>query len=255
MEAERLRVLVTNDDGVGSPGIRALADAVAGLGHDVLVVAPLQDESGIGSARAGVIGVPIRASTVQPGFIGIGGTPALAVTLARLGAFGRPPDLVVSGINHGHNIGVSILHSGTVAAALTAASQGMSALALSIDATQPQHLETAAGVAAEALQWLAAAQQGTVLSINVPDLPADDLKGVRRARLTPIGRSRLAAATGPTGEPMIVSEMPPEPPDPDTDEALLAAGYVTVTSITGIRERPDDAPAQYLDDHLSARTS
>ncbi len=118
------RVLITNDDGYRAPGIRALAPAIAELGYDVLVVAPMDDQSGVGSARAGMIGRPIRTASDEEGgitYTGIDGTPALAVTLATVGSFGPAPDLVLSGINRGHNIGVPIFHSGTVAAALTAA--------------------------------------------------------------------------------------------------------------------------------------
>jgi len=170
MPAEQLRVLITNDDGYLAPGIRALAPAIAELGYDVLVVAPLLDESGVGSARAGMVGRPIRTeSDVENGvtFTGIEGTPALAVTLANVGAFGQAPDLVLSGINRGHNIGVPIFHSGTVAAALTAAGQGTSAVAVSIDSEDPGHWSTAATIAGEALGWIADEPAGTVLTINV----------------------------------------------------------------------------------------
>ncbi|TWD83740.1 5'-nucleotidase /3'-nucleotidase /exopolyphosphatase [Kribbella amoyensis] len=239
MAAERLRVLITNDDGYQARGIRALAAAVAAQGHDVVVVAPLDDQSGVGSARAGMVGRPIESASEEAGgitFTGIAGTPALAVTLAAVGAFGAAPDVVVSGINHGHNIGVPILHSGTVAAALTAATQGMSALAVSIDSETPQYLETAGAVAAEALDWLVGEPAGTVLTLNVPDRPVAELEGIRRAHLTPIERSRIAGTVAETGEPMIVLEDPEAAPDPATDEALLAKGYVTVTPIVGVRE-------------------
>src|SRR3954467_15292947 len=161
MAPAQLRVLITNDDGYQAPGIRALAPVIAELGHDVLVVAPMRDESGVGSAaagvgaaRAGMVDRPIRTATEEEHgveFHGIEGTPALAVTLATVGAFGRVPDVVLSGINRGANIGVPIFHSGTVAAALTAAGQGVSAVAVSIDSEDPGHWQTAATVAAEAL--------------------------------------------------------------------------------------------------------
>jgi 5'-nucleotidase len=254
MASDQLRVLITNDDGYQAPGIRALAPAIAELGYDVFVVAPLHDESGVGSARAGMVGRPIRiASDEESGvtFNGIDGTPALAVTLASVGAFGRAPDVVLSGINRGHNIGVPILHSGTVAAALTAAGQGLSAVAISIDSEDPGHWPTAATVAAEALTWILAEPSGTVLTINVPDRPLDQLAGVRHASLAPIKRSRVIGTTAPTGEPMIELEPPLPNPVADSDEALLAAGFVTVTPIVGIREVKDDAAATALAKRLS----
>jgi 5'-nucleotidase len=254
MSPEQPRVLITNDDGYRAPGIRALAPAIAELGYDVLVVAPMNDESGVGSARAASVGRPIRtASDEENGvtFTGIDGTPALAVTLASVGAFGRVPDLVLSGINRGLNIGVPIFHSGTVAAALTAAGQGRSAVAVSIDADDPQHWPTAATVAGEALGWIAGEPVGTVVTINVPDRPLDQLAGVRHATLAPISRSRLIGTTAPTGEPMIAVEPIRPNPVPGSDEALLAAGYVTVTPIVGIREVKDDAAATALAKRLA----
>ncbi|ONI69498.1 5'/3'-nucleotidase SurE [Kribbella sp. ALI-6-A] len=249
-----LRVLITNDDGYQARGIRALGTALAAAGHDVLAVAPLDDQSGVGSARAGMVDRPIRTAEETAGgvtYIGVDGTPALAVTLALVGSFGAVPDAVVSGINHGHNIGVPILHSGTVAAALTAAGQGRSAIAVSMDSEDPKHLDTAAAIATRALDWLISEPVGTVLTVNVPDRPLDELEGVRRARLAPIERSRIAGGQSPNGEPMIRLEPPATAPEPDTDEALLAAGYVTVTPIVGIREVPGDGAATYLDEQLA----
>ncbi|MFI6826078.1 5'/3'-nucleotidase SurE [Kribbella sp. NPDC050241] len=254
MAPQQLRVLITNDDGYQAPGIRALAPAIAALGHEVLVLAPLYDESGVGSARAGMVGRPIRTATFEENgvtYIGVDGTPALAVTLASVGAFGRAPDVVLSGINRGHNIGVPIFHSGTVAAALTAAGQGLSAVAISIDSEDPDHWPTAASVAAEALTWIVPEPAGTVLTINVPDRPLDQLSGVRHASLAPIKRSRVVGTTAPSGEPMIELEPPSPNPVSDSDEALLKAGYVTVTPIVGIREVKDDAAATALAKRLS----
>jgi len=255
MAPAQLRVLITNDDGYQAPGIRALAPVIAELGHDVLVVAPMRDESGVGSARAGMVNRPIRTATEEEHgveFHGIEGTPALAVTLATVGAFGRVPDVVLSGINRGANIGVPIFHSGTVAAALTAAGQGVSAVAVSIDSEDPGHWQTAATVAAEALTWVASEPAGTVLTINVPDRPLDQLAGVRHASLAPIRRSRIVGTTAPTGEPMIQLEPPRPNPVADSDEALLAAGFVSVTPIVGIREVKDDAAATALAKRLTS---
>jgi len=245
MASEQLRVLVTNDDGYESLGIQALAAAIEEAGHEVQVVAPWDDQSGVGSSRAGMIGRRIASKVGENGFIGIDGTPALSVTLARLGVYGPPPDIVVSGINHGHNIG-PILHSGTVAAALTAATQGMSGLAISIDSEQPSYFETAGTVAAEALAWLRDQPVGTVINVNVPDVPLDQLKGARWARLAPYERSRLVIETAPTGEPVVALQTLPPPTEPDTDETLLQAGYITVTPLTGVAELPGTSAATHL---------
>lgn len=248
------RVLITNDDGYRARGIRVLAPAVAALGHEVLVVAPLDDQSGVGSARAGTVNRPIATASEDVGgitYTGIDGTPALAVTLATLGAFGPAPDLVVSGINHGYNLGVPVFHSGTVAAALTAGGQQLAAIAVSIGSENPEHLETAGAVAAEALGWLAAEPAGTVISLNVPDRPLDQLAGARLASLAPITRSRLAAATTPEGQLVIVLEPVAPDPVPGSDEAVLSAGYVAVTPLVGITAVPDDRAASYLAKRLA----
>ncbi|MGW7679740.1 5'/3'-nucleotidase SurE [Kribbella sp. NPDC054772] len=254
MLPERPRVLITNDDGYRAPGIRALAPTIAELGYDVVVVAPLLDESGVGSARAGMVGRPIRtASDEENGvtYIGIEGTPAGAVTLAALGAFGPAPDLVLSGINRGLNVSVSIFHSGTVAAAVTASGYGTSGVAVSLDSEDPQHWPTAATIAGEALGWIAAEPAGTVVTINVPDRPLDQLAGVRHASLAPLSHSRLTGSTAPTGEPVILLGPNHPNPDPDSDVALLAAGFVTVTPIVGIREVADDTAANALAKRLN----
>lgn len=245
MAPEQLRVLVTNDDGYESLGIQALAAALEEAGHAVQVVAPWDDQSGVGSSRAGMIGRAVASKVGENGFIGIDGTPALSVTLARLGAFGPSPDIVVSGINHGHNIG-PILHSGTVAAALTAATQGLSGLAISIDTEQPAYIETAGVVAAEALAWLREQPVGTVINVNVPDVPVNELRGARWARLAPYERSRLVLEKAPTGDPVVALQTLPAGTETDTDEALLAAGYITVTPITGVGELPGDSAAAHL---------
>lgn len=253
MASEQLRVLITNDDGYQARGIRALASAIGDAGHEVLVVAPLTDQSGVGTARAAWVNRPIATSSEDADgitYIGVEGTPALAVTMARLGAFGKAPDLVVSGINHGYNFGV-ILHSGTVGAALTAATQGLSGLAMSIGADDPQYLESAAEVAVELIEWLRLQPAGTVLNVNVPDRPMSELRGVRDARLAPYNPDRLTAGLAPTGEPMMILRTPDPTQDEDTDESLLAAGYITITPITGIQATGDDSSATYLRDRLS----
>ena len=244
------RVLVTNDDGVHAPGLAALAAALVSAGHDVVVAAPADDRSGAGAG----IG-PVRADdgielvTVElPGLegvpaYGIGGPPALAVMAARLGAFGVSPAIVVSGINPGHNTGRSVLHSGTVGAALTAANFGVSGLAVSagVDATAV-HFDTAAAVAVVAVEWLLDAPRRTILNVNVPNLSLDEIAGVRWAHLAPFGTVRAALAGGGQGRLQIEFQATEAELDPDSDTALVNAGYVTVTGLTTVRAaEPSDA--------------
>ena len=240
-----MRVLVTNDDGVWAPGIAVLARALADHGVDVVVAAPLDDRSGSSAAigpgyaaegiavervsLAGLADVPAH---------GVEGPPGMAVIAARLGAFGPAPDLVVSGINPGNNTGRSVLHSGTVGAALTAANFGARGLAVSVGAPEGDldpHFDTAAAFAVRAYDWLFDAPVGTVLNVNVPDLPMGEVLGVRVARLAPFGTVRTALAGSEGGRLQLELRATGVELEPDTDTALVLAGYVAVTPLVGVR--------------------
>ncbi|MFI7503313.1 5'/3'-nucleotidase SurE [Streptomyces sp. NPDC049687] len=250
-----MRVLVTNDDGVHSDGLRPLTDALTRAGHDVLAVAPLADHSGTGTALGLRPGVPVRVVSVEdepggPRVLGIDGGPALAVTLARMGAFGDRPQAVLSGINAGANTGRSVLHSATVGAALTASAAGLSALAVSVAADRPRHWAAAAQVAVDCLAWLGGARRRTVLNVNIPDLPLEQLRGVRYGRLAAFGPTSLVAVPQDGG--IVVEERSQALPlDPETDTALVLDGWVTTTlldPLTGVPAR--DAPVGLAALHL-----
>jgi 5'-nucleotidase len=253
-----LRILATNDDGVSAPGLAALAVAVAGLGHEVVIAAPNRDHSGA-SAAIGPFGddgdgvevteVELDAAPGIPAF-SVDAPPALAVILGRLGAFSDPPDLVVSGINPGPNTGRSVLHSGTVGAAMTAANLGISGLAVSIGTGKPGHLETAGTVAASAIDWLAAAPPKTVLNLNVPNLPLDEVLGVRAAPLARFGTVRTTVGERIAGRLQVELRDTKEHVDPDSDTALVRAGYVTVTSLFGYRADQDSDAAAVVESAL-----
>ena len=203
----RVHILVTNDDGVHAPGLAALAealgswaaDAPAGQDRAVTVVAPLANHSGA-SAAVGTFyereTIPYRTVRIGrapdvPAY-GIDGSPALAAIIGALGTFGPPPDLVVSGINLGVNVGRSVLHSGTVGAALTAAQIGLSGLAVSLrSGVDPAPWETASAAAVALLPVLARAPARTVLNLNVPSLPLRELRGIRYGKL---GTARIIKA-------------------------------------------------------------
>jgi 5'-nucleotidase len=186
-----VRILVTNDDGVEAPGIAALARAATHTGHDVVVVAPQIDWSGA-SAAVGAFyqrdGVGYRTYEIDglkdvPVY-GVDGPPALGVILACIGGFGNRPDLILSGINHGVNVGRSALHSGTIGAVLTAAQFGIRGLATSIRyGPEPVPWETPARLAEMLVPLLVSTPIGTVWNLNVPDVEWNDLRGLRNARL------------------------------------------------------------------------
>lgn len=252
-------VLVTNDDGVEAPGLAALVRAVAGPGRRVVVAAPASDQSGTSAAVAPrpAEGVRIERVTIagldEPGFedliaYAVDGPPALAVLGARLGELGAAAasaTVVASGVNHGLNTGVAVLFSGTVGAAMAAANLGLSGLAVSIDSFEPAHLATATTVAAAALDWLLDAPTGTVLNVNVPDLPLGQLAGVRQAPLATLGTFE-AAVQDRGSEPFLAQfEIGRQDPAPGSDAALLREGWVTVTALVGIQAHAgvDMAPA------------
>jgi 5'-nucleotidase len=244
-----VRVLVTNDDGVHAPGITALAKAIAAAGYETLVVAPKEDSSGSGAAIGPVhVGQSLEYDTLSVAGLedvpvyGIDGPPALCVLLSRIGGFGTPPDVVVSGINPGNNTGRSILHSGTVGAAMTAASFGVSGLAVSIgSASEDEPLwDTACAFGVAALEWLVGAPSKTILNVNVPNIPMADVAGVRLARLAPFGTVRTAIVQSGEGRLDVELRATEDQLDPDTDTALVLAGYVAVTPLVGPRAAGDE---------------
>ena len=194
-----IRALITNDDGIGSPGLAALARGVVAHGWTVVVAAPAEEASGTsaGLSAAGSDGRVAVERRELPGLRGVPGYavaahPALIVLAAAQGAFGEPPDVVLSGVNLGANVGRAVLHSGTVGAALTASLHGVRALAVSLDvglqARPEPHWDTAVAVAATVFDRLAALPAGTVLNLNVPDRA--DAGPPRRAGLAEFGAVR-----------------------------------------------------------------
>jgi 5'/3'-nucleotidase len=253
-----VRVLVTNDDGVESAGIVALARALHDAGHDVFVVAPASDLSGAGAS----IG-PLHRSDPIPvvehhwdeipdvPVLAIERPPATAVYLACLGAFGARPDIVASGINPGANTGHLILHSGTVGAALTAAGLGVPALAVSMKWSETGYFwETAAAIAVPALAWAAEGGGARVLNLNVPNVALGEVRGVREARLAPYGEFWVASSDIRSGDLRIEFQGPAVQPDEETDSALVVAGYATVTPLLGIVAAPLKGAAESVENAL-----
>lgn len=275
-----MRVLVTNDDGVHAPGLGALTAALArwaGDAHDVVVVAPLANHSGA-SAAVGTVyereaisyrRIRLPGAEEVPTY-GVDASPALAVIAGVLGGFGPRPDVVVSGINLGVNVGQSILYSGTVGATLAGAQFGLRGLAVSLRSGRPpEQWSTAARIALCVLPVLLGAPPATVLNLNVPSLPLEELRGVRRARIgaarivkgaTPGAAAGPAAVAGTEGEVRLargsaIPSLGPEEggrPAPDDDAALIAAGYATLTPIAGVHEDPAPSAGETVDSALEA---
>lgn len=242
------RALVTNDDGIDSPGLHALAIAAQQAGLDVIVAAPAEQASGASAAltaarREGRTAVERRD---VPGLDGIQAwavhaQPAHIVAAALNGWFDPRPDLVLSGINHGANVGRAVLHSGTVGAALTAGINDSRAVAVSLDvALRPsgnRHWETASGLLAPVLELLLDAPEATVLSLNVPDRPAAEVGPIRHARLARGGAVQARVDEVRDGHVRLAEFEMDEAPEPGTDSALLAAGYPTLTELRSVEAR------------------
>ena len=255
--ADRPLVLLCNDDGIDAAGIAALAAGLEGLGT-LAVVAPFLEQSAVGHAIT--VRDPMRVHVWtfdNPGgpvwARAVTGTPADCVKIAVQRLLPRPPDLVVSGINHGPNTAVNVLYSGTVSAATEACILGIPSMAVSHDAWRPTDFE-AAGVVARRLAERVLADglpPGVLLNVNVPDLGLDAMAGVRvtrqaRARWEEVFEERL----DPTQRPYywLGGEFVDLDEGADTDLAAIRDGFVSVTPLQ------IDLPAYDHFDHVQTLT-
>ena len=235
-----MKLMLSNDDGINAPGIRALAGGLCGE-HRLTVVAPDSERSAV--SRGMTLSSPLRACPVTlaeaPGAsaYAVSGTPVDCVRLGLGNLAEDWPDMVLSGVNHGANLGTDALYSGTVSAAHEAALLGVQAIAMSVCSFHPEHLDTAVEYARRAIRFLQAHPLpfGVVLNVNVPDLPMEQIKGVRFA---PVGlvQYKLAFIQGedPMGTPYYWpprGRITPEEPG-QTDFGLCTQGYVTATPLT-----------------------
>jgi 5'-nucleotidase len=232
------RVLVTNDDGVESAGIRALAGVGVAAGLDVVVAAPSWDSSGASSSltcveKDGRLLVDRRRwdDLSDVAVHAVEAAPAYIVRAGLEGAFGGRPDIVLSGINVGQNTGTSVLHSGTVGAVLTASTHGVSGLAVSLAMGGPPRWETAATFAGRALRWLLDADPGVALNLNVPDLPVDSVRGLVRAHISSAGVVQTTLTEVGKGYVKLAYVEGDGDPEPGSDAALLADDYATITPV------------------------
>ena len=177
-----MRILVSNDDGYFSPGVTLLAEALRRFG-EVTVVAPERDRSGASNSLT--LDRPLIVRRAPNGFFSVNGTPTDCVHVAVTGLLGFTPDVVVSGINLGANMGDDTIYSGTVAAAVEGYLLGVPSLALSLASKAGEHFETAVGVALEMVERIRRAPCGEamLLNVNVPDVAPSRLRGFEATRL------------------------------------------------------------------------
>lgn len=255
-----MRALITNDDGIDSPGLAVLAQVAVDAGYDVTVVAPAREFSGasaslLGAELDGSIAVEEHASPGLPSGVrslAVGAAPGLIAFLAAHDGFGPRPDLVLSGVNRGPNTGHAVLHSGTVGAAFSAMTHDIRAMAVSMAAGRPRHWATAGLVTRHVLGWVTDQPPGRgVLNVNVPDLPAAELRGVRKAPLARFGAVQATVQAGDAGQHTVrYTEIDPTQ-EQDSDAGLLASGWATLTLLQApcydasadLPEHPEGAPS------------
>ncbi|BDI23352.1 5'/3'-nucleotidase SurE [Herbiconiux sp. L3-i23] len=238
--------LITNDDGIDSPGLVALAQAAVRSGLEVIVAAPASQSSGSSASIMaqhddGRIHFEERAIDGLPDSrcYAVEAAPALIALLAAHGAFTTTPELVLSGINRGANAGRAILHSGTVGAALTAGVNDARGLAVSLDVgidPDELHWETAAALVEQVVPVVLAQQVGAVVNLNVPNLAR--VPELREAHLSEFGIVQTTITEPFEGDLRLAVADPGESVDPESDTALLRAGYATLTSITSVGWTP-----------------
>jgi 5'-nucleotidase len=229
-----MKILVSNDDGVYAPGIRALATEMSAIA-DITVVAPDRNRSGASNSLT--LTRPIRVKKLDNGYYSVEGTPTDCVHLALTGFLDSGVDLVVSGINEGANLGDDILYSGTVAAAMEGRYLGFPAIAFSIAGENIQYYDTAAAIARQLVSKLRANMlpSQTILNVNIPDLPLDNIKGIEVTRL---GTRHRAEPTikeyDPRGRPIYWIGPSGSQADagPGTDFYAITQGFVSITPLS-----------------------
>ncbi len=228
-----MRILLSNDDGYFSPGLAALAEGLSALG-EITVVAPERDRSGASNSLT--LDRPLMVNRAPNGFWYVNGTPTDCVHMAVTGLLDFEPDVVVSGVNAGSNMGDDTIYSGTVAAATEGYLLGVPSIAMSLVGKEFRHFDTAARVARELVERFARAPLGApvLLNVNVPDVPWEEMKGLevtrlgRRHKAQPVVKGR-----NPRGETVywVGAAGPAREAGPGTDFNALERGFVSVTPL------------------------
>lgn len=228
-----MQILLSNDDGYQAPGLTILASSLSRIG-DVTVVAPDRNRSAASNSLT--LTRPLNAQLADNGFYKVDGTPTDCVHLAITGLFNSEPDIVISGPNDGPNMGDDVLYSGTVAAATEGRFLGLPAIAVSMASFEPQYFETACWAIEKIIARL---QQhpltdDTILNVNVPDLPVEEIKGFQSTRLGNRHKSEgVIKQTNPRGEAMYWVGPPGEEQDAGegTDFYAVKQGFISVTPL------------------------
>ncbi|MDP2266233.1 MAG: 5'/3'-nucleotidase SurE [Thiobacillus sp.] len=228
-----MRILLSNDDGYFAPGLAALAAALAPLA-DITVVAPERDRSGASNSLT--LDRPLMLRQAPSGFYYVNGTPTDCVHLAVTGMLDHLPDMVISGINHGANMGDDTIYSGTVAAATEGYLLGIPSIAVSLANHNAQNFDTAARVVLELAQRIQAQPptEPMLLNVNVPDCSWEDLKGQRVTRLGKRHKAEsVVKTTNPRGQTVywVGAAGPAQDAGEGTDFHAIANGFVSITPL------------------------
>lgn len=228
-----MKVLLSNDDGYHAAGLAALAQRISELA-DIDIVAPDRNQSG--SSHSLTLDNPLRVGRTEAGVYFVNGTPTDCVHLAITGMLDYEPDMVISGVNHGANLGDDVLYSGTVAAAIEGRSLGLPAIAVSLVSNSTEHVDTAARAAASLLSRLQAKPlpSDTILNVNVPDLPYAELAGFRITRLGHRHRSEaVVPQLDPKGRQVywVGPAGAGQDAGPGTDFHAIEHGFVSITPL------------------------
>ena len=228
-----MRILVSNDDGYFAPGIAALAEALSGVG-EVTVVAPERDRSGASNSLT--LDRPLSLRRAANGFHFVNGTPTDCVHLAVTGMFDHLPDMVVSGVNHGANMGDDTIYSGTVAAATEGYLLGVPSIAVSLTSKGASDFSAAARVARDLAERFLRApfEHPVLLNVNVPDRPYADLRGMRVTRLGKRHKAEpVVRSVTPRNETVYWIGAAGQAADAGggTDFHAVAEGFVSVTPL------------------------
>ncbi|MEY4768073.1 MAG: hypothetical protein RL637_712 [Pseudomonadota bacterium] len=228
-----MHILVSNDDGYLAQGLSTLVQALTNFAK-VTVVAP--DKNRSAASNSLTLDLPLRAYHCDNGFIRVDGTPTDCVHLAITGLLPQQPDMVIAGINHGANLGDDVLYSGTVAAATEGRFLGCPAIAISLVANDPKHFDTAAQVTTELIQRLLKypLAEDTLLNVNIPDIPFNQLQGYQITRLGQRHKSEaIIKALDQRQRPIYWIGPPGNEQDagPGTDFFAINQGYISITPL------------------------
>ena len=226
-----MRILISNDDGYQAKGIKQLTESLSEIA-DVIVVAPSENKSAASSSLT--IGKPLKPLQIEKNIYAIDATPTDCVHLALCGFIKEQIDIVITGINHGANLGDDVIYSGTVAGAIEGRFLGLPSIAISLASWECNHFETAGEITKELVTKIdkSGLSSNTILNVNIPDIPISEIKGIKSTRLG--GRHKSAPSIQDKKDPSIywIGENGKEADNADgTDFHAISNNFASVTPL------------------------